>query len=85
MGKRVAIVGIGQTKYEGKKTEALDELIFEAASKALTDAGITRDEIDNVVIAASDQMDGRPISSMTLACPAGAYIKDEIKACDDSS
>lgn len=85
MDKKVAIVGIGQTKYEREKSESLDEVIFEAASKALADAGISRDEVDNVVIAASDQLDGRPISSMTLACPAGAYLKDEIKVCDDGS
>lgn len=85
MDRRVAIVGIGQTKYEMVKNESLDEIVFEAASKALADAGITRDEVDNVVIAASDQLDGRPISSMTLACPAGAYLKDEVKASDDGT
>ncbi|HIE17711.1 MAG TPA: thiolase family protein [Dehalococcoidia bacterium] len=85
MDRRVAIVGIGQTRYETGKTESLDEIAFEAASKALADAGITRDEVDNVVIAASDQLDGRPISSMTLACPAGGYLKDEVKASDDGT
>ena len=85
MDMKIAIAGIAQTKHEDGKLASLDEIIFEAASKALADAGITRDDVDNVVIAASDQMDGRPISSMTLACPAGAFLKDEIKVSDDGS
>jgi len=86
MKKRVGIVGIGQTKYEtSKANQLLDEVVFEAASKALQHAGITRDDVDNVVIAASDQIDGRPISSMMEAGPSGAYLKDEIKVTDEGS
>ena len=35
--------------------------------------------IDHVTIAACDELDGRSISSMLLAAPAGAYLKDEVK------
>ena len=80
MRDQVAIVGVGQTTYESQKQgQVLDEIVFEAASKALAEAGLTRDEVDCVTIAAADQIDGRPISSMLEACPAGAYLKDEIK------
>ena len=86
MNNQVAIVGIGQTKYEPAKPEQiLDEIVFEAASKALADARLTREQIDCVTIAAGDQIDGRPISSMLEACPAGAYLKDEIKVTEESS
>jgi acetyl-CoA acetyltransferase len=38
-----------------------------------------------VCLAGSDQLDGRAISSMQLAGPSGAYLKDEIKVGDDGS
>lgn len=86
MKNQIAIIGLGQTKYEtGKPDQILDEIVFEAASKALADAGMTREEMDCITISAGDQIDGRPISSMLEACPAGAYLKDEIKVTEESS
>jgi acetyl-CoA acetyltransferase len=61
----------------------LEEMVFDTASAALQDAGVRRDDIDHVTIAACDELDGRSISSMLLAAPAGAYLRDEIK-CTDS-
>jgi acetyl-CoA C-acetyltransferase len=86
MKNQVAIVGVGQTRYEKQKPDQiLDEIVFDAASKALEDAGLTREEVDCITIAAGDQIDGRPISSMLEACPAGAYLKDEIKVTEEGS
>ena len=86
MKDQIAIIGLGQTKCEtGKPDQILDEMVFEAASKALADAGMTRDEMDCITISAGDEIDGRPISSMLEACPAGAYLKDEIKVTEESS
>ena len=61
----------------------LEEMVYETARAALDDAAVTRAEIDHVTIAACDEIDGRSISSMLLAAPAGAYMRDEIK-CTDS-
>jgi len=86
MTENVAILGVGMTKIEGSKTDQkLDDMIFEATSRALQDASVTRDDIDSVVISACDELDGRCISSMVLATPAGSYLKDEIKVTDDGS
>jgi acetyl-CoA C-acetyltransferase len=71
---RIAITGCGA--FEGGST-SLEEMIFEAASAALVDAGMARDDVGAIVIAASDQTDGRAISSMLTAGPAGAYLNDE--------
>ena len=79
------IAGIGIARPDRPETINLTELVFEAASAALRDAGISRADVDGVSIAASDQLDGRAISSMQLAGPAGAYLKDEIKVGDDGS
>jgi acetyl-CoA C-acetyltransferase len=84
MGRGVAILGVGMTRIEGaKKDQKLDDMVFEASSKALAEASVTRDDIDSVVISGCDELDGRCISSMLLAMPAGAYLKDETKVTDE--
>jgi len=61
----------------------LEELVFDTAHAALADAGVKRAQIDHVTIAGCDELDGRSISSMLLAAPAGAQLRDEMK-CTDS-
>jgi acetyl-CoA acetyltransferase len=61
----------------------LEEMVFDTAYSALDNARVKHSEIDHVTIAASDELDGRAISSMLLAMPAGAYLRDETK-CTDS-
>jgi acetyl-CoA C-acetyltransferase len=75
--ERVAIVGVGQTKYERKKEgESFADMVFEATSKALLDARMTIKEIDNVVTVSNDFWDGRTISSMAVMDACGAFEKN---------
>ncbi|OFW57967.1 MAG: propanoyl-CoA acyltransferase [Candidatus Solincola sediminis] len=74
--EKVAIIGVGQTKYERDKKETFAELVFEATSKALEDAGISKDDVDNIVSVSSDFWDGRTISSMAISDASNAYGKD---------
>ena len=74
--ERVAVIGVGQTRYERGKRETFPELVFEVATKALEDAGIDITKIDNIVSISSDFWDGRTISSMAIQDAAGAYGKD---------
>lgn len=60
----------------------LEEIAFRTARAALDDAGVQRAEIDHITLAACDELDGRSISSMLLAAPAGAYLKDEMRVTD---
>ncbi|MCE9659053.1 MAG: thiolase family protein [Burkholderiales bacterium] len=60
----------------------LEEMAYATARAALDDAGISRDEIDHVTLAASDEIDARGITSMLLAAPSGAYLKDEMRVTD---
>jgi len=77
VSERVAVVGVSQVGYASAITDRnLEELIFEAASGALADARLAWRELDAVVIGASDLVDGRVISSMVTAGPAGGYMKD---------
>jgi len=47
---RVAIVGAGHSKFGKRKDVNLAELAFESIKQAVTDAGIERKEIKNVVV-----------------------------------
>jgi acetyl-CoA C-acetyltransferase len=79
MEKEVAIVGYAQTSYELDSDASREILVLEVAEGALNSAGITRDDIDTVITANNDYLDGRTISNMRLVEPAGAWLKDESK------
>jgi acetyl-CoA C-acetyltransferase len=82
---RVAIVGVGQTKCEGKKKEVFYDIVYEAASKALQDAGMERNELDTVIEAGDDVADGRTISNMHTCTAAGGFLKDESRCAEDGT
>jgi acetyl-CoA acetyltransferase len=85
MTTTVSIQGVGFARSPSPEALSLTELVFEASAAALADAGLRRADIDGVCLAASDQLDGRAISSMQLAGPAGGFLKDEIKLGDDGA
>lgn len=60
----------------------LEELVFDTSAEALRRAGVERQAIDHITLATCDELDGRSISSMLLAAPAGGYLKDELKVTD---
>ena len=74
--ERVAVIGVGQTKYEQGKRDTFHELVWEVTNKALDDAGITVNDVANVVSVSSDFWDGRTISSMAISDTSGAFGKD---------
>ena len=83
---QVGIIGVGQTVHcAARRDLSLQELIFEATVAALDDANLTRSEVDAVVIAAHDLVDGRGISSMITATAAGGMFRDEIRVADDGA
>lgn len=62
-----AIIGIGMTTIEKNKIACnYADLAWEAVNKALADASITIDDIDNVITTSSDFWDGRTISCMAV-------------------
>jgi len=74
---RAAIIGVGMTKIEKNKVrETFADMAWEAVNKALNDAGMTIDDIDNVVTASSDFWDGRTISCMAVGDASGAAHKN---------
>src|SRR4030042_1634969 len=59
MPRRVAIVGVGLTRCSSwRKDVAYPELVYEATSAALQDAGITPNDVNAVVYGCMDPFDG---------------------------
>ncbi len=75
--ERTAIIGIGMTKIDAKKVDmTFADMAFEAVQKALDDAGMTIDDIDNVITTSNDFWDGRTISCMAVGDASGAADKN---------
>ena len=52
MGQRVAVVGVGQTHHSRRRTDVSQAgLVREAVDRALSDAKLTIEDIDSVVVA----------------------------------
>src|SRR3954469_5697384 len=77
MSDRVAVIGIGQTKYAAKRQDvSMAGLVREAALRALEDAGLTWSDIDAVVIGkAPDMFEGVMMPELYLADALGASGK----------
>lgn len=74
---RAAIIGVGMTKIEKNKVrDTFADMAWEAVNRALDDAGMTMDDIDNVVTTSSDFWDGRTISCMAVGDASGAAHKN---------
>jgi acetyl-CoA C-acetyltransferase len=85
MPRRVAIVGIGQTRHEESKDHWVYwENDYEAARAALADAALKRADIDTVIVSGWDAIDGRTLSDMHTSMAAGGYLKDSTHVGDDA-
>jgi acetyl-CoA C-acetyltransferase len=74
---KAAIVGVAQTKYERrKKDQIFADMVFDVTRAALDDAGLTINDIDNVVTVSNDFYDGRTISGMAVGDACGAEDKN---------
>ena len=76
MTNRVAIVGIGTTGFRPVTPDvSYRELVFEAARKAYTDAGLEPSEIDGFITAAEDFVEGYSIADEYCPDQIGAVLK----------
>ncbi len=80
MGKRVAIVGTGQTFHKSHRPDVNgQELINEAVQRALQDADITIKDIDAIVIGNMDHFEGINYVDCWSVDGSGAFMKPIIK------
>lgn len=82
----VYVLGVGmhppRVREDGLR---LEEMVYSTCKSALDDADVTRAQLDNVVLGASDELDGRPITNMLLTAPAGGFLKDEMRVTDSGA
>ena len=77
---RVAIIGVGMTRIEANKiTDTFADMVWEAVNGALDDAGMTIEDVDNVVTTSNDFWDGRTISCMAVGDASG--VRDKNVSC----
>jgi len=75
--ENIAIVGVAQTPYRGRmRDKTCYDLVYEVTRDALEDAGMTIEDIDNVITVSNDFLDGRTISPMAVGEAAGAHDKN---------
>lgn len=73
----VAVVGVGMTAMRRVRLEDVHaDLVYEAVRLALEDAGMTIEQVDNVVTVSNDFFDGRTISSMAVQDACGSFDKN---------
>jgi hypothetical protein len=83
--QRVYMRGCAVTISWADSTRSLTDLIFDGVSRCLGDAGIAASDVEAVVLAAHDLVDGRGLTNMVTAPAAGAYLKDETRLADDGA
>jgi acetyl-CoA C-acetyltransferase len=84
--QKVAIVGSAQTVHERRKADQnVEDMIFETVTALLEKSGLTINDIEMVIGAGDDVLDGRSISNVFTAEYAGAFLKEESKVEDDGA
>ena len=73
---KLAVIGSAQRTPKTADAESLEELLFEVTQSALRDAGLAIEDIDGIVVASNDQMDGRAISVMAASGSVGGVGRD---------
>lgn len=78
MGMRVqpGVIGCSIRPVIASRDRSLEEMIYDTAQGALIDGGITIDDVDGIVVASSDQFDGRSISVMMASGSVGGVDRD---------
>jgi acetyl-CoA C-acetyltransferase len=87
MSARVAIVGVAQTRFSPKRSDAsLGELAYEAVEQVLRETGLEIErDIDNTVSCSHDIWDGQTISDISITDVAGGHLRNEEKMAMDGS
>jgi len=85
MTKRVAIVGYAQSNHQYDMPVPREDMVFEVVRGTLEDAGITREELDTIISASTDFLDGRTISGVFYGMAAGVYLKEESRVEEDGT
>ena len=78
MGKRIQVGVVGSAVFAPRHPErtSLEEALHAVTQAALRDAGMHIEDVDGIVVAANDQLDGRAISIMMASGSVGGVGRD---------
>ena len=78
MGMRIqpGVIGCAIRPVIASRKRSLEEIMYDISQAALTDAGLTIDDIDGIVVASNDQFDGRAIAVMMASGSVGGVDRD---------
>lgn len=76
---RIGVIGQGVFIERENLDQSIEDLVFESVSSVLKSTGLSIGEIDTVVQAGDDIMDGIAINHVYTIEPAGALFKEESK------
>jgi acetyl-CoA C-acetyltransferase len=84
--RRVAIIGSNQSRHERRKADQnVEDIIYGSVRGLLDQASLDIRDVDAVIGAGDDVLDGRSISNVFTAEYAGAFLKEESKVEDDGA
>ena len=74
--QNISVVGTAIHAPRDVRQRSLEEAMYAVTRGALLDAGLVIDDIDGIVVAANDQLDGRAISVMMASGSVGGVGRD---------
>jgi len=85
MGRRVAVVSVGQTKHGPAISYTVREMVYEVTFKILQETGLRREDLGTIITSSSDFWQGTGCSDSLHYDAAGAYLKSSPKVDEDSA
>ena len=76
---RIGIIGSGMNISEKDLDWSIEDLVFNTVKQTLGKYNMTSDDVDTVVQAADDIMDGIAINHVYTVEPSGSFLKEESK------
>ncbi len=76
MKKNIGITGVAIHAPRSTQPRSLEESIYAVVRAALRDAGVGIEDIEGIVVAGNDQLDGRAISIMAASGSVGGVDRD---------
>lgn len=74
--RQVGVIGEAVFAPRSPEQTSLEEALYAVTHAALRDAGLSIEEIDGIVVAGNDQMDGRAITIMMASGSVGGVNRD---------
>jgi acetyl-CoA acetyltransferase len=74
--RRTAVIGTAISFPQDDGSRSLEEMLYDITQEVLGDAKLTIEDIDGIVVASNDQLDGRAIAIMQASGPVGGVDRD---------